>query len=465
VTKPVDSPATGVDQPRQVAFDVVRAASERGAYANLLLPQRLRATGLLGRDAAFATELTYGSLRWQGTYDALIDACAERAPEGVDPAVRDVLRIGTHQVFAMLVPDHAAVATSVELAKRNGLRRASGFVNAVLRRMTRQSWDEWIRQLTSGFDAGSDGALGLQFAHPAWMVGELRRALVADSRDPHDVVPLMVADNSAAPVTLAARPGRSTVKELVEAGAQPTKLSPLGASLDSGDPGQVAAVRERRAGVQDEGSQLVTLAVASAADASPDRSQRWLDMCAGPGGKTALLAGIAAERGAQLEAWELHEHRAELVRRQVPAEVAVRVCDSADPSIVATASEQFDLILLDAPCTGAGALRRRPESRWRRSPSDIASLASGQHRLLNAALTMVRPGGVVGYATCSPLVSETKDVIDSAIEQMPHQVSRLDVRNYLPGPLPPGGAGPDLQLWPHIHHTDAMYLALLRRNH
>jgi 16S rRNA (cytosine967-C5)-methyltransferase len=172
---------------------------------------------------------------------------------------------------------------------------------------------------------------------------------------------------------------------------------------------------------------------------------------------------MAAERGAHLEAWELHEHRAELVRQQVPSDVPVRVRDAGDPDIVDAASEAFDLVLLDAPCTGAGALRRRPESRWRRSVADVASLARVQRRLLDAALTMLKPGGVVGYVTCSPLVAETREIVASVVGQSSEAPSMLDVRRYLADEVPSGGVGPDLQLWPHVHDTDAMYLALLQR--
>jgi 16S rRNA (cytosine967-C5)-methyltransferase len=263
-------------------------------------------------------------------------------------------------------------------------------------------------------------------------------------------------------VTLVARPGRAEVAELVAAGATPGRWSPYAAGLPGGDPGSFPAVREGRAGVQDEGSQLVALALATAALDGPDA--RWLDLCAGPGGKAALLAALAAGRGAGLLAAELAPHRARLVRN-VLGDAAERgwaevvVADGRAPAWQAGA---FDRVLVDAPCTGLGALRRRPEARWRRQPGDVASLAALQRDLLGSALDAVRPGGLVAYVVCSPHLAETRTVVADVLRRRPEAVERVDARPLLPG-VPDLGDGPDVQLWPHRHGTDAMYLALLRR--
>jgi 16S rRNA (cytosine967-C5)-methyltransferase len=189
--------------------------------------------------------------------------------------------------------------------------------------------------------------------------------------------------------------------------------------------------------------------------------QHWLDMCAGPGGKAALLGGLATQRGAQLLAVEQQPHRARLVEKALrddPGRHRVLVADSTQP----LAGEQpFDRVLLDAPCTGLGALRRRPEARWRRQPGEVAGLRALQVRLLSAAAEAVRPGGVVAYATCSPHLAETSTVVSDVLRDRA-DLDRMDARQYLPG-VPDLGGGPDVQLWPHRHGTDAMYLALLRR--
>lgn len=455
------------DPSRRVAFEVLRAVTESGAYANLLLPERLRAAGLSGRDAAFATELTYGTLRRSGTYDVIAAACVDRPWSEVDRPVQDLLRLGTHQLLGMNVPKHAAVATTVELAKAEIGRGRAGFVNAVLRRVGERSYDEWVAEISEGSDPSTRAALGLRYAHPSWLVRELGAALTARGRPESELVDLLEADNRAAQVTLVARPGRCTIQELLEAGARQGRWTTTAAVLPSGDPGSLAAVREQRAAVQDEGSQMVTAAVV-AAEVGPDPdvplgAERWLDMCAGPGGKAALLASFAAGRGVSLQAWELLSHRAKLVTQAVGDGATVRVVDAGDPQRVVESSEGFDRVLLDAPCSGAGALRRRPEARWRKQPGDLPALVAGQRRLLQNALRLVRPGGVVGYTTCSPLLDETSGVVDAVLSGRT-DVERLDVRELLPGRPPHVGPGPDAQLWPHLHDTDAMYLALLRRS-
>ena len=441
------------DPPRRVAFDLLRAVDERGAYANLALPALLRERGLTGRDAGFATELGYGTLRGRGTYDAVLAACVDRPLEAVDPPVLDVLRLGTHQVLAMRVPAHAGVAATVELARAVlGEGRAS-FVNAVLRRVARQDLAAWVAQVAPDRERDPVGHLAVAHSHPRWVVSALRDALGGDLAQ---TAALLVADNIPAPVTLVARPGRSTVAELVSQGARPGQWSPHAAVLAGGDPAGLPAVREGRAGVQDEGSQLVALAFAAAP--LEGRDERWLDLCAGPGGKAALLGALAGARGARLLAAELAPHRARLVVRAAGPDAGVVVADGRAPAWPAGA---FDRVLLDAPCTGLGALRRRPEARWRRQPHDVPALAALQGDLLGSALAAVRPGGVVAYVTCSPHLAETRAVVIDALRANPG-VREEDARALFPA-LPGLGDGPSVQLWPHLHGTDAMFLSLLRR--
>ena len=259
-----------------------------------------------------------------------------------------------------------------------------------------------------------------------------------------------------------ARPGRSTRDELP---GEPTTYSPYGVHLASGDPGAVAAVAEGRAGVQDEGSQLVALALASAPIDGPD--ERWLDLCAGPGGKAALLAALADERGASVLASELQPHRAGLVRRALSGARGVLGVVAADGTRPPWSPGSFDRVLVDAPCTGLGALRRRPEARWRRQLSDLDALVPLQKALLSSALDCVRPGGVVLYATCSPVLAETAEVVSAVLAARPDTVLE-DASALLPDALLVQGnsAGPipgTFQLWPHRHDTDAMFGALLRR--
>ncbi len=441
------------DQSRLAAYDVLRAVSADDAYANLVLQQLLRERGLAGRDAALTTELVGGTLRGRGTYDAVLAVLANRA---VDPPVLDALRLGTHQLLAMRVPGHAAVATTVDLVRYRVGHRPAGFVNAVLRKVSAHDLAGWVRRVAPDPASDPTGHLAVATSHPRWVVDTLAEALGR----PEELDALLAADNERPRVTLVARPGLSTVAEL---GGEPTP-SPLGVSLDGGDPGALPAVRDGRAGVQDAGSQLVALALTRAPVAGGD--EHWLDVCAGPGGKTALLAALAADRGATVLAAELQPHRALLVRQALrAASRGVAGVVTADGTRPAWPAGRFDRVLVDAPCSGLGALRRRPESRWRRQPADVTALAGLQRALLDAALDSTRSGGVVGYVTCSPVLAETVDVVRATLADRAD--ARLDDAVPLLPEVEDAGCASlpgAVQLWPHRHGTDAMFLAVLRKS-
>jgi 16S rRNA (cytosine967-C5)-methyltransferase len=438
------------DPARLAAYDVLRAVRVDGAFTNLVLPRLLRDHGLSGRDAAFATELASGTIRRQGTYDPVIDACLDRPR--LEAKVRDALRLGVHQLLAMRVPAHAAISTTVDLVRARVGQGPAGLVNAVLRRVAEDDLAGWVRRVAP--DAASDplGHAAVAHSHPRWVVEELARAVGTD-----ELEALLEADNAPPRVVLVARPGRATREELP---GTPTTLSPHGVVLEGGDPGGVPAVAEGRAGVQDEGSQLVAVALAEAGLGGPD--ERWLDVCAGPGGKAALLAALADRRGARVLAAERQHHRTLLVRsvlRDAPGVLGTVTADGTRP---AWRPGAFDRVLVDAPCTGLGALRRRPEARWRRSPDDLADLVPLQRTLLDRALDAVRPGGLVLYSTCSPVRAETAGVVDHVLSARPDaELEPLSLPGVTDGEGPLPGT---VQLWPHRHGTDAMFLALLRRH-
>ncbi len=482
--------ARTADSARLAAYTGMRAIAQ-GAYANLELPRVLREKRVSGRDAAFATELVYGATRLRGRYDPIIAAAADRPLSKIDPGVLDILRLGAHQLLGMRVPSHAAVDSSVALARQvNGIG-ASGFVNAVLRRIDRMPVEEWVSTVTQGLPPIE--ALALETSHPEWVVKALRAALLGhgaatpDSVDA-ELAELLAADNAPAKVSLVARPGlidrAELVAEAVRAGAVGTSgaLAPTAVLLDGGDPGAIPAVRDGRAAVQDEGSQLVALALAAAETTGTDTG-RWLDVCAGPGGKAGLLAGVALRQGVRLTANEVNPTRADLVRHSLAAILdrdpgAVELLIGDGQELGAERPGAYDRVLVDAPCTGLGALRRRPEARWRRVPGDIADLAPLQRGLLESALDATRSGGVTAYVTCSPHLGETKFVVSDVVKKRA-DVEILDARPAFETASRSGitgsnggtritgitdlGDGPFVQLWPHRHGTDAMFCALLRR--
>ena len=455
------------DPVRFLAFEALRAVDERDAYANLVLPPLLRKArekgGFDGRDAALATELVYGTLRRQGTYDAVIKACIDRPLREVDPPVLDVLSLGVHQLLGTRIPTHAAVSASVELARVVLGDGRAKFVNAVLRKVAQQDLDAWIAQVAPPYEDDPEDHLSIVHSHPRWVVSALWDSLGGGRAGIED---LLEADNERPEVTLVARPGRSTAGELLDAlgeeASLPGRWSPYAVRLsEGGEPGAIEAVREGRAGVQDEGSQLVAIALANAPLDGPDKA--WLDGCAGPGGKAAMLAGLAAERGAFLLASEKQPHRAGLVAKALAGNPGPYQVIAADGTRPPWRPGTFDRVLMDVPCTGLGALRRRPEARWRRRPEDLDGFGPLQRDLLRTALDSVRVGGVVGYATCSPHLAETRAVVDDVLKHYDGgSADLIDARPLLPG-VPALGEGPDVQLWPHLHGTDAMYLALIRR--
>jgi 16S rRNA (cytosine967-C5)-methyltransferase len=489
---------------------VLCAVAERDAYANLLLPAVLAQRGLAGRDAALATELTYGTLRGQGTYDAVLAICSDRDLGTLDLAVREILRLGTHQLLATRVAPHAAVATSVDLVRDIVGQRAAGFVNAILRRVATRDLDAWLEIAAPSRADDIIGHLAVRYSHPRWIVTAMSDALgetppasagqnglsepglsesgLAESALAESALAeteaVLAADNERPRVTLCAVPGLAEPAELAESGASPARWSEFGAYLREGDPARIPAVAQARAGAQDEASQLAAIALTRVPVAGSDT--RWLDLCAGPGGKARLLAGLAARSGARLLAAELREHRARLVRSAVsPWRSAARAQADRDPTdrvqagpedspagvVVADgrrpawAAGTFDRVIADVPCSGLGALRRRPEARWRRSPETVSGLHGLQRRLLKTALDSVRPGGVVAFVTCTPHLAETRAVLADVLPAR-RDVEVLDAPAILAEVPGLACGGPDsryAQFWPHRHGTDAIFIALLRR--
>lgn len=457
---------------RRAAWTVLRGVAERDAYANLLIPSTLREARLSQSDAALATNLAYGTLRHRGTLDAILATCVDRRPwADVDPRLADVLRIGAFQLLILHQPPHAAVSVSVELATEVGGVPAGGFVNAVLRKVSELTLEQWVAQVAPDRETDPIGYLSIAHSHPEWIVAALRDALggpaASDPATMADLERLLDVDNDPPPVTLAARPGALTQYDLLgQAGdnAEPGRWSPVAVRLGGGDPGGIAAVRSGLARVQDEGSQLVALALAGAPTTGIDTGW-WLDSCAGPGGKAALLAGRAQAVGARVLAADSAPHRAQLVVRALAGATNADVV-VGDGTVPAWPDGAFDRVLVDAPCSGLGAIRRRPEARWRRTPADVSELRRLQGSLLGQALRAVRVGGVVAYATCSPHLAETRTVVADGLRAAAKagiEVERLSTRDQLPAGLDLPATRTDAQLWPHRHGTDAMYLALLRR--
>lgn len=425
----------GIDNPRLLAFEVLAEVTFKDEYSNLLLPKYLAASQLSKSDKAMATELVYGTLRMKGLYDQYIRSASDRKLEDIDPKALIVLQMGTHQLKGMHTPAHAAIYESVELAKKVVGRSTSSFVNAVLRRVSEKETLEREGDLIS--------ILASEHSHPEWIVSSYLDSL----KDESQVRNLLEANNRATKPTLIAWPGLSSKSELINEGATDLDGS-VNAVVFDGNPGELAAVRERRAGVQDYGSQIVVEEFFK----SHEENLRWLDLCAGPGGKAAYLSALLANHGGELVANEISEPRAKLVSQVVKYGTTTNF----DGRRLPESFGRFDRILIDAPCTGIGALRRRPEVRWRRSVQDLKQLVALQSELLDAAADKLNSNGILAYATCSPHQAETTFQVKGFLkkypefEVMPVNHQRVDKDGFL-------------QLWTHLDGCDAMFLALLRK--
>lgn len=455
-----DGPRT-ISTPRSVAFDVLLAVESKGAYSNLLLPTSLATSDLSAEGRKTATEMVYGTLRMQGFYDAVIEQATKRLISELDASVRVVLRLGAHQILNMRTPSHAVVSEMVSLAKKKVGHSISGLVNAALRRVSEKSVEDWQNAVMARHTTDVGRCAAAQ-AHPEWIVGEFELALEHDGRTA-ELGALLDANNTRPLVTAVRMPGFLLS---IPPGATSTRYSPVGFSLTSGgDPQRLAGFDEGTTRIQDEGSQLAALALSHAQPVQHGES--WLDLCSGPGGKAALLAAEAHEYGAVLTCNEINSSRARLVRDGLRAFPAVEVKTSDGRDWGAAHPHCYDRILLDAPCSGLGSLRRRPESRWRKTPEDVSTLRVLQDELVDSAVAALKPGGILAYVTCTPVLNETVKVVEDALHRYPalSQLNAWEVLDDVTKELLPRAANRvDVQLWPHVHGTDAMYIALLRKD-
>lgn len=419
--------------PARRAALVALAEVEDGAWSNLAVPRAVAALDT-ARDRALASHLAYDTVRFSGTLDWALGHVLTRPLEDVEPALARVLRLGALQLLRSDVPAHAAVDTCVVLAREAVPTRraagAGGFVNGVLRALDRRRATlPWPDE-----DRDPVGALALRTAHPRWIVTDLRDRLGHDR-----AAAVLAADDAPPGVTLRAVGDRDALVEELRADGVEASAggAPQAVRAPGADPRRLAAVAEGRAVVQDEASQRVVLA----AGVTP--GTRVLDLCAGPGGKTGYLAALAGVDGPPVVAVEQHPHRAELVREtaaRLGVVVDVRLGDAVTPPV--GVDERFDVVLLDAPCTGLGVGRRRPEVRWRRTPQDVSALAEVQRRLLEAAARLVAPGGQLTYSVCTWTAGETDAVADHLDATAPHLL-----------------AGSRTQLLPDVDDTDGMFVA------
>ena len=446
---------------RSVALDLLNKVTFEDSYANLVMPALLEEAKLNTRDSALAQELAFSTIRWQLTYDFILNQVSSRPVDEIDAIVLNALRMGSHQLLKMRIPAHAAINETVNLIRAAVGEKAVGFANGVLRRVSEKTFDQWL-DIAEQVAKSKIEFLSIQYSHPQWIVRALTQALTADGLA-DQIEDLLATDNHPAFVNLVALPGLSDRRDFEHDESRENRFSPFGFSIESGNPGEIQEVRIGTARVQDEGSQIAAIALTSFKDV--EKGETWLDLCAGPGGKAALLAALASEAGAQLVANEVQEHRAKLVSNALkPFEnVEVRVGDGRE--IGTLEANKYDRIIVDAPCSGLGALRRRPEARWRKSSEDLKTLTQLQFELLESASKALKPGGLLLYVTCSPHLSETVAVVDKAQRNLGLKVLDLTSnlnKSIMENTLPQNRK--TVQLYTHRDNTDCMFMAMLTKD-
>jgi 16S rRNA (cytosine967-C5)-methyltransferase len=431
---------------RLLAYELISQVNREGAFANIRLPELLAKSKMSLADKAFTTELAYGTLRMQGRHDHFIKKFIDRDFLDLDPKITDLLRMGVHQLTLMRVADHAAVSETVEVARKVAGESKASYVNAVLRK---------IAAMPKEFDDFNSlpiaEKLSINHSHPVWIIN----AFYDQLKDWDEVEKLLISNNTPALPDVVAWPGKSTVAELIQLGATAIPGFDNGVNINT-IPILFEPIIQRKAGVQDRGSQLVVENFL----ATFEPGLFWFDMCAGPGGKAAYLYNSLSDKdpSAKFLANEPVPHRAELVKRVVNNNQVV----SFDATISENFNQKFDRILVDAPCTGLGALRRRPEARWRKSLADLKELIPLQRNLMKSAYELLAPNGIIAYVTCSPLLAETKgQVIDFLSEHADMKIYSMDQNGFHKEGLQNDGS---VQLWTHRDGSDSMFMVLLRKN-
>ncbi len=430
--------------PRLLSVDAIRKIKFDGAYANLITSEILNRENFSSQDAAFFTDLVNGTVRYLRFLDYIISKCANRSHEEIESDLLIILEISAYSALIRQTKAHAVVNEAVELARKVVGERSVGFVNAVLRKVVAKTRSEWNRDIQDHLDHNQ--ALATIYSIPDWIYQTTFEQMPNEA----DRLSFLRVLNAPPEVTVL----RPPFNEHMLAASRPGYWSPF--ALRPGTRGNLSSLLNQHGFiVQDEGSQLVALATTLIPVSGPDL--KWLDMTAGPGGKAAFLASVAKSRGAHLTANELHEHRAKLIehtfnRLDLPGKI------TTTDALVAPWKNEFDRVLLDAPCTGLGALRRRAESRWRKTPEDLIQLVDLQKKLLAKAIAATRPGGIVAYTTCSLHPRETEEVVEVVMKTTNSEL--IDLGKLLPSV--PLTSAPFIKLWPHIHGTDGMFMAALR---
>ncbi|MFD1176176.1 16S rRNA (cytosine(967)-C(5))-methyltransferase RsmB [Paenibacillus puldeungensis] len=452
------SRGTAKPSARDTALQVLTAVEQEGAYSNLLLNGALQKSGLSGPDAGLATELVYGTISHLNTIDYLLGPFVTKGLVKLQPWVRSLLRISFYQLYYLdRIPPHAVVNEAVNIAKKRGHQGISGMVNGVLRSVLRRK-DE----LKLPDNLPPVKRIALEHSHPEWLVSRWIEQYGEKTAEA-----ICRANNEPPSVSVRVNRARinreDMIKQMKEKGleAAPSPISLDGIIVHSG--GNMALTpwyREGLISVQDESSMLVAEAVA------PRAGMSVLDCCAAPGGKTCHIAEILGGSG-EVIANDIHPHKAKLIQdhaERLGLGNVRTLSGDATKLNERFAPASFDRILLDAPCSGLGVIRRKPDLKWAKTPEDVAEIAGVQEELLNAVSGLLKPGGVLVYSTCTIEPRENADMVAQFLHQHPEfELAKDDPNGWHQRPLDTADSREliGLQILPQDYHSDGFYIARL----
>nr|WP_268796187.1 16S rRNA (cytosine(967)-C(5))-methyltransferase RsmB [Paenibacillus sp. Soil750] len=442
---------------RDAALDVLIRVEENQSYSNLLLNQVLQKHALERADAGLATELVYGTIGRQNTIDFFLERFVSKGLAKLEPWVRCLLRLSFYQLHYLdRIPDHAVVSEAVNIAKRRGHQGISGMVNGVLRAIIR-SKDE----LTLPAALGDVKRIALSHSHPEWLVRRWIRQL-----GPELTEQICAANNEPPHVSIRANARRRSRLELLEQlqasglSAEASELAPAGILVQgAGNMALVPGFQQGDFSIQDESSMLVAEAL------DPRPGMKVLDCCAAPGGKTAHIAEKMDDVG-QIWACDLHEHKQKLIADQAErlglSSIQTLVMDAAklDEHF---AAESFDRILLDAPCSGLGVIRRKPDLKWAKQEAEIEAISETQYAILSHVHRLLKPGGVLVYSTCTIEQAENEGMVERFLaEHSEFELAPLpaDVFTEID---PKAATSGMVQILPQQFHSDGFFIARLRK--
>lgn len=444
-----------LDNAREAALKILYEINENGAYSNIALNKYFTAVELRHIDRAFVTELVYGTVKWKLTLDRVIASYSSIRMEKLSPWILNILRLGAYQLLNMTkVPQSAACNESVKLAGRYGHKASAGFVNAVLRNIARNGSNVALPSK----ELDLTGYLSVKYSYPKWLTGKYIDLLGAEFAEQ-----LLDAGNSTPELTVRANTLRVSAdelsKKLKEEGVEAIYGKYMEEAIVIKSPVSIAKLEAFQKGlfqVQDESSMLPAKVLA------PQPGERVLDACSAPGGKATHLAQLMQNSGAVI-ARDIHEHKLKLID-DAAARLGIDIIKSQlhDAALPDTLNEKtFDRVLLDAPCTGLGIIRRKPDIKWARETKDLDNITALQKQLIHTVSRTVKAGGVLVYSTCTILPEENEDVVNHFLEQN-KDFEADDITPFLPPKLAVYAKGCMLQLYPNRDGIDGFFIARIK---